>query len=291
MKQVYLKPRGAGARTELRSDVLFGLIAWAVREVYGRESVERFLAPARRDPPEAPLALTSAFPWVDEPEGRLHYFPRPLSRRAPGASPWMEDRELLAFVAGRELAEGSSCGAPRAPGLAWAGGGARNGRAAGGLFFLAAGPAEHTYLEPALRFLERAGFGGGRSRGLGAYDVELREAEFLRLAQPGELALLLSLYFPTPGERQAIQAAAESGRPVCYALERRRGVVGGRLQRAERPFKRAVAMLREGSILPCAGAPSCGTSPVVGEVEHDGERIAVLQHGFGFLVPVTGVLT
>ncbi|MBI4879524.1 MAG: hypothetical protein HY812_07690 [Planctomycetes bacterium] len=290
MKQVYLKPRG-GARTELRSDVLFGLIAWAVREVYGRDSIERFLAPARRDPPEAPLALTSAFPYADEAEGRLHYFPRPLSRRGAGASPWMEDRELLAFVAGREVADRTSCGEWLAARDAWEGGGSRNGRAAGGLFFLAAGPAEHTYLEPALRFLERTGFGGGRSNGLGAYDVELREAEFLRLAQPGELALLLSLYFPTPGERQAIQAAAEGGLPIHYALERRRGVVGGRLQRAERPFKRAVAMLREGSILPCASAPSCGCSPVVGEVEEDGERIAVIQHGFGFLVPVTGVLT
>ncbi len=279
MKQVYLTYRSR-RRRPLRSDTLFGLIAWGVRSVYGPTSVERFLAPLKRDPPEAPLVLTSAFPFVERSDGRVHYFPRPLAMaggdgarpRSGVASEWIEDRELLAYVSGRTPITAPSR-APDAP---------------RGLFFLATGPHEH-YLEAALGFLERFGFGGGGANGDAAFDVELRSAEFLRLAQPNEDALLLSLYAPTSDERTAIQEAANRGdRLVHYALERRQGAAGGRLLDVARPFKRPVVMMREGSVLPRFGGADAGSSPVVGRVADGGHEHDVYQHGFGFFVPITG---
>ncbi|MFH0946529.1 MAG: hypothetical protein V2A76_15140 [Planctomycetota bacterium] len=279
MKQIYLRPRGGG-RSSLRSDTLFGLITWGVREVYGAASVERFLAPIRREPPEAPLTITSAFPFIENSGERVHFFPRPLGEGCadPGSrSRWIEDRELLAFVTGHPLAEEPRDGARSSAPFT-----------AGGCFFLASGPSEH-YLEAALGFLERFGFGGGGSHGQGAFDVELRDAEFLRLSHPGELSLLLSLYSPAAAERERIVARArEPESPVRYGVERRQGVAGGRLGGFQKPFKRAVAMMTEGSVLPCGGTGSCGQTTEVGRSSEDGGGHLLLQHGFGFFVPIAG---
>lgn len=269
MKQVYLHFTG-GARPELRSDTLFGLIAWGVRAVYGRDSVERFLEPLYRTPAEAPLVLTSAFPYVETAEGRLHYFPRPAGEGTGVGQGWIEDRELLAYVSGRPLADSA---VERVDG--------------DGLFFLAAGPQEH-YLEAALGFLERFGLSGRGSSGGGAVRVEMKEAEFLRLAQEDELALLLSLWFPTADERRRLAESVAAGRRVRYAMQRRRGAAGGRFLDLERPFKRPVAMLREGSVLPYPSRRSAGASPVVGRGSDDDGEFPIHQHGFGFFVPITG---
>lgn len=280
MKQIYLRPRGGG-RPSLRSDTLFGLITWGVREVYGPASVERFLAPMRRDPAEAPLAITSAFPFIENSGERVHFFPRPLGEGpvAPGSqSRWIEDRELLAFVTGHALTEEPKNGSRAS----------EQPFTEGGCFFLAAGPSEH-YLEAALGFLEKFGFGGGGSRGQGAFEVELRDAEFLRLSHPGELSLLLSLYSPAAAERELIVARAKApDSPVRYGVERRQGVAGGRLQGFQKPFKKAVAMMTEGSVLPCGGAGFSGHSNEVGRSSEDGSGFAILQHGFGFFVPIAG---
>ena len=166
LKQVYLKPRGR-LPGELRSDTLFGLIAVGVREVHGREAVDRFLAPLFEEGAEPPLLLTSAFPYVTRDGARVHYFPAPIDRAAPGVRSLIEDRELLALVAGRDVESRSV--EPGRP---------------DGWFFLAQGRGE-TLLEGALGYLEQSGFGGRASSGGGAFEVELCEAEFLRTAQPG----------------------------------------------------------------------------------------------------------
>ena len=287
MKQIYLRHR-SGVCTPLRSDTLFGLIAWGVRQVYGEGSVERFLAPMHKDVPRAPLLLTSAFPYVERDGERVHFFPRPLSERRPGLSDWIEDRELLAFVTGHALRSApdsndsdATVADPSLVDLDWS--------TSSGLFFLASGPSEH-YLEAALGFLEGFGFGGRGSVGQGVFEIELREAEFLRLAQPGELSLLLSLYAPTAEERAAIAAAAApEDSPVWYGIERRQGVAGGRMMDHPRPFKRAVAMLTEGSIVPRAAGELCGHAPVVGRAADSMGGFPLFQHGFGFLVPLAGV--
>lgn len=295
MKQVYLKPRG-GFRAPLRSDTLFGLITWGVRQVYGRASVERFLEPLSQEPAQAPLVVTSAFPYREGPRGRVHYFPRPLPSYSGNGSAgaWIEERELLAYVTGHSgPASGTepSLPAPRID-QEWRAGGPVHRIDDGGLFFFAEGSKVH-YLEAALGFLERFGFGGQGSTGRGAFQVELHDTEFLRLAQPGELALLLSLYHPTSDERQAIATAAgatdgSSARRVHYRIERRRGVAGGRLAPVEKRYKPAVAMLTEGSVLPYAGGASAGRSPTVGTMLDGGQEFNVVQHGFGFFVPIAG---
>lgn len=259
MKQVYLTPQGRWPRGELRSDTLFGWIAIAIREVCGREVLERFLEPLRRDPPEAPLRITSAFPFAEGEAGRVHHSPAPLTGAGEAEARSESGRRPASAAAAQ----------PRT-----------------GLFFLAEGPGE-SYLEAALGYLERAGFGSGASTGGGAYRIEMREAEFLRTARPGEMGLLLSLYLPTDAERVAIAAAARRGEDVAYALCRRRGIAGrGRFQ-GDRPYKRAVTMMTEGSVLP-VGSASPGCAPVVAEL-HDGDAsFGVVQHGFGFFVPLSG---
>ncbi|MFG0318008.1 MAG: hypothetical protein ACF8XB_12090 [Planctomycetota bacterium JB042] len=259
MKRVVLRPRGGRARP-LRSDTLFGLLAWGVREVVGGGALDRLLEPPSDAGDEPALVVTSAFPC----EAERSWFPRPVDE-GPGLQ---DDATLLARIGG-----GAPAAAPSPP-----------PPAPHDLFFLAYGRAE-PWLEGALRYLERAGFGGGAARGDSGYDVTLEETTFVRPARPGELGLLLSLCFPTPTERAALVAAARERSDVRYEVERRRGVVGGRRLSVARPFKKAVTMLREGSVLPVAGV---GAAPVVGRVEAEGEAFDVRQPGYGFFVPWTG---
>jgi len=266
LKQVYLTPR-VHTFTPLRSDTLFGLIAWGVRMIYGRNSVARFC--------DRPPVFTSTFPFLDSDQGRVHYFPRPLERgtRPAARAPWIHESAFLDFVAGKEAPLPDDdvpfpC------------------RGRGGLWFLADGPGEH-YLDAALGFLERFGFGGQGSTGGNAFDVEIREAEFLRVARTGELSVLLSLYLPTPAERRVIVSTArQPGSTVRYVLERRQGVAGGRLMQADGRQKKAVAMLREGSIVPCSSEGPVGALPAVGEGADAEGTFPVLQNGRAFLVPL-----
>ena len=252
MKKVVLRRRG-GRAGPLRSDTLHGLLAWGVREVYGRDSVARFL----EDSGDAPaLVLTSTFPCA---AGR-RWFPRPLGE--PGG--WMDDAELLARVAGTDAPPAA---AP--PGDA-------------DLFFLAYGRHE-PMLEAALSYLERAGFGGLASTGGSAFEVEIEETEFVRPARAEETGLLLSLWAPTDGERAALAAAAAEREDVRWSVERRQGVAGGRRLPLARPIKRPVAMIREGSVVPVVGR---GAAPVVGRVEAEGDAWDVRQPGYGFFVPL-----
>lgn len=251
---------------ELRSDTLFGLLMWGVRQVCGRATLERLLAPLDDDPPKTPLCVSSAFPFEERPSGRTHWFPRPGS----AGDEWMEDRELLAFVAGREPPR---CGS--APdGLA---------SATSRRFFLAEGPAE-VHLEAALGFLSRFGLGPG---GAVSFDFEIKEAEFLRLARAGEQGYLLSLFHPTAAEAKAIQSAAATDPEIQYRVERRAGVTGGRLNDAADRWQQPLAMLREGAVLPVLGDRS-GSAPTVGRAMDGDAEFAVRRNGFGFLVPISG---
>lgn len=262
MKQVLLRPRDARAAsaTPLRSDTLFGLIALGVRMVHGKSAVEKMVEPMLGDPGRAALRLTSAFPFEQRADGIVYRFPRPRSSDGSSfaRSPFIEDRQLLAFVSGRGVAEEAA--EPAAIDAA-------------GSFFLVAGPFEHL-VDGAVRFLERFGFGGN------AFEVEVREAEFLRLAEPGERGLLLSLHLPTLEER----AAAAKADGAAWGVERRAGFFGGRLGGTPGmdARKRAVAMWTEGSLVPCVGA--MGGAAVVGV--DPVENHPIVQHGFGFLVPV-----
>lgn len=310
MKQIYLTPRGA-FRAPPRSDTLFGLLAHAVRVVYGRASVERFLAPVFESPAQAPLTLTSAFPWIETERGKLHFFPAPLSGggavqangsdRAPsGAGGFVEDADFLSWVAGHKPAIDRS---PVADGLLVVDrdrDGSRCSLTRGGFFFLADGPAEH-YLEAALSYLERAGFGGGASHGLSQFDVSMTEAEFVRRAHPGERGVLLSLWHPTAEERELLVREARTDPSLAWRIERRSGHGGGALTRqpveeagrtsspnqgASR--KPALAMITEGSIVVHGPARTCGQAPIVARGRDAAGEFPIVHGGFGFLVPLLG---
>lgn len=267
MRQVYIEARSPFR--PLRSDTLFGALVWGVREVYGRGGVGKFLSPLGEDPPRAPLLLTSMFPYLDTPEGRQHWFPRPSALECAGSTNgggWIEDRELLAFVAGREPPDGAAA-TPSNP---------------TGYYFLAEGRGE-PFLEGALSYLERFGFPGSEHA---VVRVDTEVSEFLRLAKTGERGLLLSLYHPSDDERAAILDQADDP-GISYRIERRAGVTGGRLLDPARRWQRAVAMIREGAILPVVREPA-GSAPVVGEADDGGGPFSVVRYGFGFMVPVVG---
>lgn len=265
MKQIYLIARGRMPQ-ELRSDTLFGLLMWGVRQVCGRAALERLFSPMDNDPPKTPLCVSSAFPFADRKSGRVHWFPRP----GTSGDDWMEDRELLAFVSGREPPACAS-----APSMA--------SSQTSGRFFLAEGPAE-VHLEAALHFLSRFGLGSGGRVG---FDFEIKEAEFLRLARAGEQGFLLSLFHPTEAESKAIQASAANDPEVQYRVERRAGVTGGRLLDPDRRWQQPVAMLREGAVLPVL-RDQPGSAPVVGAAMDGDSEFSVRRNGFGFLVPISG---
>jgi CRISPR/Cas system CSM-associated protein Csm4 (group 5 of RAMP superfamily) len=283
VKRIRLRPRGAFVAPP-RSDTLFGLLASAVRAVSGRASVERFLAPALESPPRAPLYLSSCFPFLDADGGSVFFMP------VPGGAGFIEATELVSW-----LAVGGAVPTPS---------GATDGLLAvdrdrdlapraslrrGGFYFLASGPHEH-YLESALRYLERTGFGGGASRGLSQFEVGIDEVEFVRLAQPGETGVLLSLLAPTSDEAAAIATAADDDPRVTWRLERRQGAAGP-FAGAHGPGKSALAMITEGSIVPRGANASFGCAPRVGTGRDGDHEFPLLHGGFGFLLPLAAEAT
>lgn len=281
MKQIYLKPRGA-FRARPRSDTLFGLLAHAVRTVYGRSSVERFLGPALETPQASPLYLTSAFPYLEAEKGRLHFFPAP---QRDGSIAYVEDSEFMAFVSGRKPFADASPMLASQTRSDRVNGEPRQSLTRGGFFFLASGPMEH-YLEAALRYLEKSGFGGGASHGLSQFDVELVETEFLRLAQVGERGVLLSLCAPSPEERAMLATQARTDERLAWVVERRQGRVASQVATSEDAAKAAIAMFSEGSVILRGDGKACGSAPRVAMGRDAVGEFPIVHHGFGFLVPL-----
>lgn len=282
MKQIYLTPRGA-FRAPPRSDTLFGLLAHAVRAVYGRASVERFLAPIFESPSQAPLYVTSAFPWIESERGKLHFFPAPIST---GNGGFVEDSDFLAYVGGVKPTIDRSPIADGLLGVDREVDGSRCSLARGGYFFLADGPAEH-YLEAALHYLERAGFGGGASHGLSHFDVTMIEAEFVRRAVPGERGVLLSLWHPNAEERELNSREARTDASLAWRFERRQGHASGAFGTAAAQ-KAALAMICEGSVVLHGSTRACGLAPIVAKGRDRAGEFPIVHSGFGFLVPLLG---
>lgn len=77
MKIVYLQPLSSFTRT-LRSDTLWGLLCWGIRNVYGNAAVEDFIAMHTKG--DEVVKVSSAFPFIKETEtGTTElFFPKPL---------------------------------------------------------------------------------------------------------------------------------------------------------------------------------------------------------------------
>lgn len=74
MKIVYLKPRSS-FRDNLRSDSLWGLVCWGIKNLWSEETLLEMISGYQTG---FPLKVSSAFRWVDTPEGRVRFFPKPL---------------------------------------------------------------------------------------------------------------------------------------------------------------------------------------------------------------------
>jgi len=74
MKAVYLRSQSS-FKTPLRSDTLFGLLCWAIRQTSNEKRLEDLLRLFSQRKP--PFLLSSAFPFTQKNGARIHYLPRP----------------------------------------------------------------------------------------------------------------------------------------------------------------------------------------------------------------------
>lgn len=75
MKIVYLKPK-SGFITELRSDTLWGMICWGIRNVYGNSILEKVLESFNENNPE--FLISSTFPYRKSESKLEQFFPKPI---------------------------------------------------------------------------------------------------------------------------------------------------------------------------------------------------------------------
>lgn len=74
MKIVYLKPVSS-FRDNLRSDSLWGLICWGIKTLWSDETLREMISGYGS---RFPLKISSAFRWIDTPNGRTRFYPKPL---------------------------------------------------------------------------------------------------------------------------------------------------------------------------------------------------------------------
>jgi CRISPR-associated protein Csm4 len=84
MKIIYLFPE-TGFSTELRSDTVWGIICWGIRNVYGAEALENFLGSTLEGNPG--FIVSSAFPMTRRGEMNELFLPRPILPLKPYADP------------------------------------------------------------------------------------------------------------------------------------------------------------------------------------------------------------
>lgn len=77
MKIIYLEPRSAFTG-EYRSDTLWGLICWGIRMIFSEEKLKEFIATYSTQSPA--LKVSSAFRYKDTADGRIRFYPKPMSK-------------------------------------------------------------------------------------------------------------------------------------------------------------------------------------------------------------------
>lgn len=95
---VYLYPKAPFAHSVPRSDTLFGALAWSIRLLYGRQTLEALLEgieSAVADDAEPPMLLSSLFPFFEDEQGRILFYPRPM---LPPASLEIQDERRYASI-------------------------------------------------------------------------------------------------------------------------------------------------------------------------------------------------
>ena len=313
MKAVCLQPRGA-YRNPLHSDTLFGLICWAIRQVFSEDRLVRSLAAFADGRP--PFLVSSAFPCTRDGAGWKFFLPRPLLEppsTTAGPSPeeaqrYKEYKRLRYIPAAHftQFLEGDhgdgsyyACGdweklelpirwrTDRLHSAIDRLSGTTDGEGTlftrpeyrtSGLYFLLDGE-ETELVTAALRFLEDFGWGGGNSAGHGHFAADVRESPLgMPVAAPDRF-ITLSLYYPRPDELAHFRTGE-----AWYDLAVRRGKVGGHFLRTSDFWKRSVMMFAPGSTFPVMpGRKLYGHNPIV-KSRQDGLPFDVQQFGYAFAV-------
>jgi len=128
-------------------------------------------------------------------------------------------------------------------------------------------------------FFEQMGMGGDATTGKGFY--KFAEQEFTEEigASDGERFVTLSLYYPSPEERQNF---AKNPDQLWYQLVQRKGKIGGKFFVTPHIHKQSVTMFSEGSSFPLNKKPFYGAITLVKNVSELPHK--VYQYGYAFAV-------
>ena len=313
MKAVYLQPHGA-YRHELHSDTLFGLICWAIHQVFSEARLVELLKSFAAGQP--PFLISSAFPCAKDGDGWKPFLPRPLFPPEPVEKLSKEEAQRLKrykrlryipvdhfkqFLQSKysdrsyytsAVWEGLAVPIPRridrlhstidrlsgttdGEGTLFA----RPEYRTGGLYFLLDGE-EAELVVNALRFLEHFGWGGGNSVGYGHFAATVVDDNPIGkpVAEPDRF-VTLSLYHPRSDELEHFRSGE-----AWYELTVRKGKVGGHFLQAGDFWKRSVLMFAPGSTFPAlVGQQVYGCNPIV-KGRQDGLPFDVQQLGYAFAV-------
>lgn len=317
MKAIYLESRGA-YRHELHSDTLFGLICWAIREVFSEARLVELLEAFAAGQP--PFLISSAFPCAQDKD-RKPFLPRPqlqppqpvgeLSQKEAqrlkrhkrlryipaehfnqfvqggysessyyASGDWEEVEDEVKDLVPRRTDRLRST-INRLSGTTDGEGTLFAGpeyRADGGLYFLLDGD-EAELVEDALRFLEDFGWGGGNSVGYGHFAATVDESPLGPPVNQPDRFVTLSLYHPRPEELTHFRTGE-----AWYELTVRKGKVGGHFLQAGDFWKRSVLMFAPGSTFSAIAEKQVyGRNPIV-KGRQDGLPFDVQQFGYAFAV-------
>ena len=313
MKAIYLQSRGA-YRNELHSDTLFGLICWAIRQVFSEERLVELLKAFADGQP--PFLLSSAFPCVKNDSGWKPFLPRPLlPPPEPVAELSREEAQRLKqykriryipadhfnkFLQG-DYSDGSYyksdvwqavkvpmpqhtdrlhstidrlSGTTDGEGTLFSEPEYRTDA----LYFLLDGE-EAELVENALRFLEDFGWGGGNSVGYGLFAATEGKSPLGDPVPDPDRFVILSLYYPQTDELTHFKTGE-----AWYELVVRKGKVGGHFLQVDDFWKRSALMFAPGSTFPAvAEKQAYGRNPIV-KGRQDGLPFDVQQFGYAFAV-------
>jgi len=315
VKIIYLTPR-TSFRNPLRSDTLFGLLVWGIKQIYGDDAVNETIALFNGGDP--PFLLSSAMPFLNEGKEKILYFPKPAIPPVSGeiTPDRMDDfkaykklrwipRDMFNRIRRGELSieEFFDKGdwkkiVPPFPGTQPVMHNVINRLSnasdnlfyteeyffpKGGLFFLLDIRKEgyEAYFKGIFQLYSHIGFGGDASVGKGHFHFETKEFDEDLKLDNAEHLINLSLYMPVEEELKAYCQRPEA---VWYQIEMRKGKIGGRLFVTNDVWKKSVNVFREGGCFPRINDQKVyGNFPMVKEKNPPAQPFDVYYNGYALM--------